>query len=1133
MKYYTKQKVSKNTEKTEPNNDEESVNLLQKIPLGILTFDEEYKINYINEYFSNLGLFYNFNFNNLIGQSILDTEIFPNLILKDELFDIQTGYSFEKEYSRIETSSASLSVIIKCSPIFEAHNFHGGIIVIEDLKILKAITDTGILKTEHFEKIINEINDLLFITDDSGKVKLYYGKQIRNLNCEITNDFQIDNIFSLTARSIFDKYYELVKTNRRSEKFNIELIVGESNLIYECRIEPLLNKKGQIQFIFFFLNNITEIIKYNEILAQQLIDYKQYQSIAESMTESIIVVDLEGKIVLWNKASEVLFGYSRNEVSGKFLGEALKLFDETYFNNIKEELNKTNSWKINLTFNNKDEKKEIAEARFSMQQGDSFIIVLFINITNKYLIEQQLKTTEERFRNIIGNTEDLIISLDPDGTITFVNEKFVSVLGYSSEIVNKNIKTLLDPQYLTNNLFDLKEFKNNPNKKIELPIISKFGNIHYFTAKFSPVFFDNKTIKYFIGFFYEITSEKKLEKEFILYKSLFESSKDGIAIIANGKIVLSNDSFATIFGYNKKEEIINSNLIDLVSSNDVVKVAEYFQLLEQRKEVPGRIEFLGRRKDKSAFFIEVSPSIVDVESKNFVVIDARDITERKRVQQAIRESEEKYRNITENIDDFLFTFERIEKVLKPLFYTFSVEKITGYTQSEFLLESTLFLKIIYPDDFQLVKKKLEAILRSRIQVSEEMEFRIINKRGNIVWVRTKINVIRNGDGKISKIYGLVSDISLRKKAEEELNRSTENLIKLNETKDKFISIISHDLRTPFSSILGFTDLLLVDEDLTEEEKEQYIRFIQESSKSMLSLVNSLLDWTRLQTGRIKFEPEKISARMIIINCINSLSGAALQKNINLRSDVEKDIIIYADNSLMTQVFNNLISNAIKFTKPGGEIVITSSPSKKTRFYEFCVRDNGVGIKPENMKELFRIDTKYSSEGTAGEKGTGLGLSLVNEIIEKHGGNIWVESEYGKGSNFKFILPIASANILLVDDSKTDRLLYSKILKHITPDYNIDTASNGKDALEKIRTAPPALVITDHLMPEMNGYELTREIKKLDIKGKPQVIVLSGNIDRSAIDDYTNMGIEYVFHKPVNLSIFKTAVEKSLRKGLLG
>jgi CheY-like chemotaxis protein len=333
--------------------------------------------------------------------------------------------------------------------------------------------------------------------------------------------------------------------------------------------------------------------------------------------------------------------------------------------------------------------------------------------------------------------------------------------------------------------------------------------------------------------------------------------------------------------------------------------------------------------------------------------------------------------------------------------------------------------------------------------------------------------------------------------------------------------------------MGFTDLLLSDDGLTEVERRQYVKFIQESSKSMLALVNSLLDWTRLQTGRIKFEPEKIAAGNIINNSVNSLSGAAFQKNVNLISRVDESVTIYADKSLMMQVFNNLISNAIKFTKPGGEIVISAIPSSKTRFYEFSVKDNGVGIKAENLKDLFRIDTKYSSEGTAGEKGTGLGLSLVNEIVEKHGGLIWVESEYGKGSEFKFTLPIASAIILLVDDSKTDRLLYSKILKNITPDYNIEIASNGLEALEKIKSAPPALVITDHFMPEMNGYELALAIKKLDIKGKPQVVILSGDIDRSAIDDYTNIGIEYVFHKPVNLNNFKIAVEKSLRKGLTG
>ena len=386
---------------------------------------------------------------------------------------------------------------------------------------------------------------------------------------------------------------------------------------------------------------------------------------------------------------------------------------------------------------------------------------------------------------------------------------------------------------------------------------------------------------------------------------------------------------------------------------------------------------------------------------------------------------------------------------------------------------------------------------------------------------------------IIKVYGLISDITLRKKAQDELKKSTDNLVKLNETKDRFISIISHDLRTPFSSILGFTDLLLNDEGLSEEERRQYIEFIRESSQSMLQLVNSLLDWTRIQTGRIKFEPEKSEANRIIENSINTLIGTAIQKNITITSDVEPDLYVFADEGLLLQAFNNIISNAIKFTSGGGNITISGRPSKQTRFYEFSVRDTGTGIKKENLDKLFNVDTKFSSEGTAGEKGTGLGLSLVKEIIQKHGGDIRVESEYGAGSEFIFTIPVASSVILLVDDSKTDRLLYSKILKSITPDYTVDVASDGKEALEKILEYPPAIVITDHKMPVMDGYEFVKELKKLDMKGKPPVMVLSSDIDRQIITDYNELGIEFVFSKPVNLTSFKQAVEKTIRKGIGG
>jgi len=302
---------------------------------------------------------------------------------------------------------------------------------------------------------------------------------------------------------------------------------------------------------------------------------------------------------------------------------------------------------------------------------------------------------------------------------------------------------------------------------------------------------------------------------------------------------------------------------------------------------------------------------------------------------------------------------------------------------------------------------------------------------------------------------------------------------------------------------------------------------------MLALVNSLLDWTRLQTGRIKFEPQKIDVSKIVIDSVNALSGTAIQKGIEVTSFVNQSLHLFVDKSLILQVFNNLISNAIKFTNKGGSINILSEAVTSSRFVKFIVKDTGVGIKDDDLAKLFSVDAKYTSEGTAGEKGSGLGLSLVKEIIEKHGGAIEVESEYGKGTEFIFTLPIASSNILIVDDNKTDRLLYSKILKNITPEYNVEVASDGREAIQKILSSPPALVITDHAMPIMNGYEFVVELKKMDLKGKPPIIVLSSDIDRAVINDYTELGIEFVFQKPVNIGSFKLAIEKSLQKGLSG
>ncbi len=1109
--------------------------IIGQAPIGILTFTDNWKINYINENFLKFGILYSFD-SSLIGVDILEKEIFPGISIQDDLLQLKEGYSFEKELKNITTiNHGTVSLIIKGSPLFEENVFAGGILIIEDLRVLASAKGEEILTAENFEKIIGKVNDLVFVTDINGIINSFFGRYLKKLTSaqhELLNK-PIRQIFVPEYLTDFDTKFNLVKSKRQSESMHVKLIFDKEDYFFNCWMEPLINKRGQTISVFFFLTDISETSEKISALENERDELKEYRTIIEAVTDAVFIIDLDGKVKLWHYTSQNLFGYSERETINSFFGKIFDSVDERFFNRIKEELNKSNSYQTTFSFTDKNKSKRIIQAKFTKSDDiGNTILVLCSDITLTAYNEKQLRESERNFKSLAAKTFAGIVTLDRDGKILFVNPAVLKQLKYTKEeLLDKNFNDIIDKNSPGSLNFNLSKYEKGFEEIIDLNLISKKDEIKRYAVSVSVDINSAGNFEKYICYLLELGNKLLSDQTLFLFKNLFEHSKDGMLLEQDRKIVLANNSLAEIFGYENSNSLTGKDIIDLVSNNDVLKVAEYLELQKDKKESPQSFEFLAKQKDGTMFYTEFSISKFEYDSKTYLVAICKDITERKRVQQAIRASEEKYRSLTENIDDFLYTFERTGKRLRPVFYTASVEKVTGYTQTDFLSDSKLFLKIIYPDDFNLVKNKLKSLIRSKIQQSEEFEFRIINKHGNVVWVRNKINTIRSLDSKINKIYGLVSDITLRKKAEDELQKSTQNLLKLNETKDRFISIVSHDLRTPFSSILGFTDLLINDLDLTEEEKKQYVHFIQESAKSMLSLVNSLLDWTRLQTGRIRFEPDRVAVNSIIDASIKALSGTTFQKNIAIESEIGEDVFVFVDKNLVSQVFNNLISNAIKFTREGGRIMISAKHAEHVRFIEFSVKDNGVGIKPGNIDKLFGVDTKFTSEGTAGEKGSGLGLSLVSEIIQKHGGRIWVESEYEKGSDFKFLLPIASANILLVDNSNTDRILYSKILNNITPDYTIETASNGKEAFEKISTSPPALIISENLMPVMNGYDLIKELKKSDLKGKPPLIILSSNIDRQGIEDYHELGIEYVFQKPVNLSNFKQAVEKSLRKGL--
>jgi signal transduction histidine kinase len=241
-------------------------------------------------------------------------------------------------------------------------------------------------------------------------------------------------------------------------------------------------------------------------------------------------------------------------------------------------------------------------------------------------------------------------------------------------------------------------------------------------------------------------------------------------------------------------------------------------------------------------------------------------------------------------------------------------------------------------------------------------------------------------------------------ANQELAITEVNLQRLNSTKDKFFSIIAHDLKNPFTALLGFSETLHQNyKDLTREQVLTYIDIINKSAVNLYNLLENLLEWSKSQTGNIRFKPEKFSLRELTETGINTVMVNAKHKNINIRNEIPPDVIAFADKNIISTIIRNLVNNAVKFTHNNGEVIIASR--QNIDFIEVSVKDNGVGIGQSEIKKLFNLEYNITSAGTNDEKGTGLGLLLCSEFARKSGGKLWAESEAGKGSTFTFTIPL--------------------------------------------------------------------------------------------------------------------------------
>ncbi|MCW8804040.1 MAG: PAS domain S-box protein, partial [Ignavibacteriaceae bacterium] len=467
------------------------------------------------------------------------------------------------------------------------------------------------------------------------------------------------------------------------------------------------------------------------------------------------------------------------------------------------------------------------------------------------------------------------------------------------------------------------------------------------------------------------------------------------------KKYFSDKNLKTLYRFDENE--LTDNIDDwsaLVYKDDREKMSSTFDNFLSNKGQEFTFEHRVYRKDGSIGWVVDHGLLFDADDDKplRLIGTTTDITERKEAEIELQKSEEKFRNVFEGsgIGMAILSLDGHFTKVNRVFC-----KMLEYREKEIL--NLNFRDITHPGDIEKSIGFVNNLLKSETWESSLIEKRYLTSKGEIIWALTTVSLMSDFEGKPLYFIVQVQDITKRKRNEEQILRYAEELKSLNAAKDKFFSIIAHDLRSPFNSLLGLTEFITHSYDeMNSSEIKSSILNIYNSAQQVYNLILNLLEWSMLQSGRLKVEKSVVNLAELGLEIINLYKESADNKQLELINNISENILVYADKYMIDTIIRNFVSNSIKFTNPGGQIIIKGIINGDNA--EVSVTDTGIGISLENQKNLFRIDEQFRRDGTASEKGTGLGLILCKEFIEKNSGVLWVESEEGKGSRFSFTVP---------------------------------------------------------------------------------------------------------------------------------
>ncbi len=684
-------------------------------------------------------------------------------------------------------------------------------------------------------------------------------------------------------------------------------------------------------------------------------------------------------------------------------------------------------------------------SKVPLHDSESNVIGLlgtYEDITERRKMEESLSSDRRLLKAIISSFPDQIYIKDLNSKFILCNKAVVE----NARSINPKFKK--EEDLIGKSDYDISPYKEAAKSrgyekgvmKSGQPVYNleeSFGDKISLTTK-TPMRDELGNVIGLIGVSRDITEQKKTEEKFknerILLRTIIDNLPDGIYVKdTECRKILANQADLEYMGCKNESEAIGKTDFDFFSSEAASNFYKDDQtVIRSGQSVINREESFIDKNNQVRWLLTSKIPLRDSDRKIIGLVGiGHNITERKK-SDFLNKALYEISVATYTASNMDILYKRIHELINTLipaknFYIAMYDDDSGMLTFPYFvdeLDTSMEPRKLHKGLTDYVLRHGEAILIDTAKYAE------LNKKDEVevigspaaIWLGVPlsiggkiIGVIVVKDYENEKAYGedekhllifvsnQVAQAIERKRNSEAIKKYVEELKLTNQTKDKFFSIIAHDLKNPFITILGFSDLVISDyAELSDDERKFYIDEMKKSAEVSHSLLQNLLQWSRAQTGRIEFNPRKLSLQKTVNENFLLLNNSAEKKGITLEQKIPTTVLVTADEEMLNIVLRNLLTNAIKFSSRGGIICVSSVP--KEDFVEVCVSDCGVGMDKKTMDNLFRLDYTHSTPGTEEETGTGLGLILCKEFIEKHGGNISVKSELGKGSKFIFTLP---------------------------------------------------------------------------------------------------------------------------------